>query len=157
MSDRSRAGKRWSRLLLVTLSVMVAALAMAWTTWLRMPGKSFAGPLPPLDDDAQKLRADLEREVRTLAGKIGERNIDHPRALEQAKVHVETGLRRTGLSVLEQSYVVSGVPCSNLEIEIAGRARSAEIVIVGAHYDSAQGTPGADDNASGTAALIVIA
>src|SRR5262249_31665391 len=32
-----------------------------------------------------------------------------------------------------------------------------EIVIVGAHYDSALGTPGADDNASGTAALLALA
>ena len=34
---------------------------------------------------------------------------------------------------------------------------SAEIVVIGAHYDSAVGTPGADDNASGVAALLVLA
>src|SRR5580698_10285514 len=33
----------------------------------------------------------------------------------------------------------------------------APIVLIGAHYDSVQGSPGADDNASGIAALLEIA
>ncbi len=51
---------------------------------------------------------------------------------------------RLGVEVDEGGNVVLGDP---------GRAT----VLVGAHYDSVPGTPGADDNASGVAALIVAA
>ena len=45
----------------------------------------------------------------------------------------------------------------NVIAEVAGRGASAEVVVVGAHYDTVPGCPGADDNASGVAALIEIA
>ncbi len=45
----------------------------------------------------------------------------------------------------------------NLEVERKGTRRPQEIVIVGAHYDSAPGSPGADDNGSGVAALLALA
>src|SRR5258708_28629411 len=48
-------------------------------------------------------------------------------------------------------------PTSNLIAELKGTQRPEEIVIVGAHYDSREGTPGADDNASGTAAALSFA
>jgi Zn-dependent M28 family amino/carboxypeptidase len=47
--------------------------------------------------------------------------------------------------------------CRNLEISIRGEDRPGEIVLVGAHYDSVPGSPGADDNASGVAGLLEIA
>jgi hypothetical protein len=40
---------------------------------------------------------------------------------------------------------------------VPGGARASEIVLAGAHYDTVPGSPGADDNASGVAALIEIA
>jgi Zn-dependent M28 family amino/carboxypeptidase len=52
---------------------------------------------------------------------------------------------------------VHGVRCENLEVTIAGGARASEIVLAGAHYDTVEGSPGADDNASGVAGLIEIA
>src|SRR5690606_2197593 len=35
--------------------------------------------------------------------------------------------------------------------------KDIDVIVVGAHYDSAQGTPGANDNASGTAAVLELA
>ena len=45
--------------------------------------------------------------------------------------------------------------CYNLEAELPGK--SPEIVLIGAHYDSVFGSPGANDNGSGVAALLVLA
>ena len=45
----------------------------------------------------------------------------------------------------------------NVIAEVKGSSRTEEIVIIGAHYDSREGTPGADDNASGTAAVLALA
>jgi Zn-dependent M28 family amino/carboxypeptidase len=46
---------------------------------------------------------------------------------------------------------------ANLEIELPGTVYPDEIVIIGAHYDSIIGSPGANDNSSGVAALLEIA
>jgi Zn-dependent M28 family amino/carboxypeptidase len=44
----------------------------------------------------------------------------------------------------------------NLEWELTGAQHPKEIILIGAHYDSVLGSPGANDNASGVAALIEI-
>lgn len=49
------------------------------------------------------------------------------------------------------------VECCNLEAEIPGSVRPEEIVVVGAHYDTVFGTPGANDNTSGVAAVLALA
>src|SRR2546422_7875795 len=43
----------------------------------------------------------------------------------------------------------------NLEVVIPGGNRADEIVVVGGHYDTVEGSPGADDNGSGSAAVVV--
>lgn len=125
--------------------------------FLGMPGKSFDGALDPLAAPGLELRQRLEADVRALAVEIGQRNTAHPERLVRAARWVEAGLGRSGQLVLRQEYDVDGVVCQNLEIELRGSQRPNEIVVVGAHYDSAYSTAGADDNASGTAALLALA
>ncbi len=92
-----------------------------------------------------------------LAGEIGERNVSkHPKKLDRAAGWIQTEFAATGLSLGRQTYMVDGHACRNLDVEIPGKTRPAEIVIVGAHYDSAIGTPGADDNATGVAAMLAL-
>lgn len=45
----------------------------------------------------------------------------------------------------------------NIVVEIPGTDLPNELLIVGAHFDAVPGTPGADDNGSGTAALLELA
>jgi hypothetical protein len=45
----------------------------------------------------------------------------------------------------------------NIIVEIPGKSRPREVLIVGAHFDAVAGSPGADDNGSGTAALLELA
>jgi Zn-dependent M28 family amino/carboxypeptidase len=51
---------------------------------------------------------------------------------------------------------VEGETWHNLEVSRLGRDRPAEIILLGAHYDSVRGSPGANDNASGVAALLAL-
>jgi Zn-dependent M28 family amino/carboxypeptidase len=103
---------------------------------------------------AQRLRGD----VGILAGTIGERNVLYkPKQLDQAAAFIEASLSGAGYAVREQSYRATGTPCRNLEAAIRGTSRPEEIVVVGAHYDTATGSPGADDNASGVAATLALA
>ena len=99
---------------------------------------------------------ELKRYVYTLAGDIGERNVYRPQALHAASDYIEGKWRAQGYAVQRQVYQVHGVSCANLEVTVPGRSRNAEIILLGAHYDSVRGGPGANDNGSGVAALMAI-
>lgn len=131
---------------------------LAGWTRMRMPGKSHRGPLPPADGELEQLASALRRHVTHLAEEIGERNVSRrPRELAQAADDLAAEWSALGYPVGRQAYQVSGVTCCNLEVEILGRTRPDEIVVVGAHYDSVPGSPAANDNASGVAAILCLA
>jgi len=120
-------------------------------------GKSYSGPVLPLSEQEAVIRDNLEQHVSMLAGHIGERNVWHPAALESAAGYIKDGLEVSGYQVKEQSFKSQNLVLGNIEAELAGGEFRREIVIVGAHYDSVIGSPGANDNASGVAALLEIA
>ncbi len=103
---------------------------------------------------AEPLAARLHAHVARLAGEIGERNVWRPGALHAAADYIRGEWRRQGHIVTEQRYSAYEVASDNLEIALAGAAAASEIILVGAHYDSVGGSPGANDNASGVAALL---
>ena len=99
------------------------------------------------------LAASLARHVQCLAAEIGERNVWHPEALRAAASYIRDRWTDQGYAVREQSYDVDGVHCANLEALGAGYD-DGPFVVIGAHYDSVFGSPGANDNGSGVAALL---
>lgn len=110
-----------------------------------------------MNNDKQIVMMDhLKAHVRMLAGDIGERNVFRPAALNDAALYIESEWRRQGYAVRQQAYEASGVECANLEVTRNGNVRRREILLIGAHYDSVIGSPGANDNASGVAALLEI-
>jgi Zn-dependent M28 family amino/carboxypeptidase len=108
--------------------------------------------------DQDRLCAELAADVHRLAGDIGERHIHRPSALHRAADFIEGELGAPGgLRIERQRYTVEGHPCDNLILELPGSNAPNEVVVVGAHYDSTFGSPGANDNASGVAALLALA
>jgi Zn-dependent M28 family amino/carboxypeptidase len=103
------------------------------------------------------LERDLRRHVECLAGEIGERHVWRPAALRAAEAFIRDQFAAQGYEVALQSYTTHGVESSNLEVTVHGRSRAGEVVVIGAHYDTVRGSPGANDNASGVAALLEIA
>lgn len=124
---------------------------------IRMPGDPFRGPLPPLTDEQRRVEQLLRRHVEQLAGVIGERNHFRPAQYAAAADYIERASGNTGLNAQRQIYEVSGKPSVNIEVEITGTQMPHEILVIGAHYDSVQGSPGANDNATGVAATLVLA
>jgi Peptidase family M28 len=122
-----------------------------------MPGTSRIGPLPPLTDEELGLVVRLEAHVRRLAGDIGERHVWRPEALGGSGTVHRDDARCGGAA-----RCVAGV-CRRRCAGAQHRGRDPwrpsanEIIIVGAHYDSVFGCPGANDNATGTAAALEIA
>lgn len=148
-------GNVWRHLLF--LAVLPAFLVMALFYIIGMPGDSYSGPLPPLDKEETEIREWLEKHVGTLAGSIGERNLWRYEGLQAAARYIEETFRRAGYKVGLQEFVVEGKVVKNIEIEITGRSLPEEIVVVGAHYDTVPGSPGANDNATGTAGVLELA
>lgn len=132
---------------------------------MAMPGTSVREPLAEASAHEQDLAPRLEIHVRALAGEIGERNLDNPSALEAAATYIESEMRRAGYEPERHEYELSdrsgrsyaGMTAHNLIAEIRGTERPEEIVVIGAHYDTVPGSPGADDNASGVAAVLELA
>ena len=122
-----------------------------------MPGSSWSGPLPPLTDRQQLIHDNLERHVSALAGGIGERNVWRPGSMAAAAGYIRTAFEEAGYEVNIQSFPSRGLSVNNLEAVLPGHGAANEIIVVGAHYDSVAGSPGADDNASGVAALLELA
>ena len=96
----------------------------------------------------------LRHHVEVLAGEIGERNVWRPQALARAADYIRDVWNRQGYRVHIQEYDVQGVTSANLEIAIPGGDLASQILLLGAHYDSVQGSPGANDNGTGVAALL---
>lgn len=143
--------------LLLLLALGVLTLVTLWALMIRMPGRSHAGSVPPLSPDEAASRARLEAHVVELAERIGERNFRRPAALDAAADYIARELRAFGYQVAVQEFTAGGQLFRNLEATLPGRGTADEIVVVGGHYDSVLGTPGADDNATGTAAVIELA
>lgn len=101
----------------------------------------------------------LKVHVYTLAEKIGERNnAGHYPALLRARDYVAAEFGAAGYTPDLQEYTVWNSAFHNVVAVLPGAGAAAGGgLVVGAHYDTAEGTPGADDNASGTAALLEVA
>ena len=151
-SDRTRLRVRSAAA--GSLLLIIASLGL-WM--MAMPGSTFDGPLPPLTMQEQDISTKLQAHIDVLATKIGPRNtIDNEGAgLQHARDYIERVWTSQGLEVKRHTFVTnSDHRVSNLEVEVAGLGLSEEIFVVGAHYDTHLGSPGAADNASGVAVML---
>lgn len=117
-----------------------------------LPGRSYGGPLRPLTAEEVLLRDRLIRHVDVLAGTIGERNLYRHGSLELACAYIEEQFAANGYLPRSQEYSVGGTQVRNIDAQLA--LASDGILIIGAHYDSVAGCPGANDNASGVAGVL---
>lgn len=143
--------------LAVLFSLISVPVIFAYFTMVRMPGRSFSGPLPPLTASQTELAAQLQTDIETLAAGVGKRSTFHPASMARAGRYIIDQLEAAGYAEHEEVFVERGSRAPNIAVEIRGASLPSEIVVIGAHYDSYQGTPGADDNASGTAGVLALA
>lgn len=140
------------------LGFAIATLGLLSPTGSAMSDpRSTTAPVAPAAGHSAELAALTDRlrgHVRKLAAEIGERNVFHPRALHAAADYLRARWASQGYRVVSQSYEAHGVRSENLEVTLPGASRPQEIILIGAHYDSVSGSPGANDNASGVAALL---
>jgi Zn-dependent M28 family amino/carboxypeptidase len=135
----------WKAIVALVLLILIAVFTVSPNT------TSAASAAPGL---AERLRGHVSAIAST------EHNTGTPRALERAAVYIETALSSAGYRPTRQEYMAGGQRVRNIEAAVGNVAqgkRPDRIFIVGAHYDSAPGAPGANDNGSGTAAVLELA
>lgn len=98
----------------------------------------------------------LYTHVEHLSVTIGSRSIYEYDKIEDTKRYIVSCLKTFGYIPTLQNYDYEGKTFSNIIVSIPGVKYPDETVIIGAHYDTVYGTPGADDNASAVAVLLEV-
>jgi len=104
--------------------------------------------------DRREIRQHLEEHLRFLSVTLGDRSIYRPKNLKAAADYVFQNFAAMGYAPRRQTFIYLGEEVGNI---IAGDENPDGYYILGAHYDTVAGTPGADDNASGMAVLLEVA
>lgn len=138
--------------LLLWIVVGVTSVAALLGAYLVQP---LVGPVTRLDRGLSVDPVRLERHVSALTQDFGPRDVAHPQYLDRCAGYIRTEFERAGGQVSDQPFVRNGAAFRNVVAKFG--PETSEIVVVGAHYDTAGPWPGADDNASGVAGLIELA
>jgi hypothetical protein len=142
-------------ILLVPLAAILLLLLIGYRTMAAVK-PAVARPVLGPDDrrEIEALEGRLMAHVEMLGRTIGERTLDRPQALQAAASYIRRVWGEHGLAAREEAYAVGGRPCANLAAELPGSRDPERIILVGAHYDSPPGSPGANDNGTGVAILL---
>jgi len=103
------------------------------------------------------IQNNLKRTVNFLSKEVGPRGYLQVEALNKTADYIRSEFGKYGYTVLDQPYEVEGHTYKNIFVEIKGEKPPEKVLVIGAHYDTVMGTPGADDNASGVAGLLELA
>ena len=137
-------------------AAVVAALGVATWFVLTQPVLARPGSATAAGDACRGARPcalALEEHVRALVA-FAPRSFDYPENLDRAAAYVRGELGHAGGVISEQTFVVDGDTYRNVCVALG--PDTPERIVVGAHYDAVEEAPGADDNASGVAALIAL-
>ena len=144
------------RQLVRSLTCVLASIALPVCTAAgESPSDVHQRGKPDIESHEQTAKA-LRQHIHVLATEIGGRTQDDLPGLRASEAYVTKAWREMGYEVHAQPYLVDDVEVRNLVVEVAGTNKKDEVLVIGAHYDTAFGNPGANDNGSGVAALLEI-
>jgi hypothetical protein len=145
-------GTRRRRLLVPAGRILGTVTLFVLAVWLTVAQPSFRRNRP---STATVDRTRLRDHVLKFTTDLHPRDALQPDHLDQCAEYIAGHFRSAGATVESQEVSAFRHPYRN----VIGRfgPGGGPRVIVGAHYDACDGTPGADDNASGVAALIELA
>jgi hypothetical protein len=143
----------WAALLVL---VPVAIVAAAAWYGLVVPGTAHDGPLPAATAEETAIAAQLKTHVEAIASVP--HNVKHYAALERSAQYIEHVLGGLGYAIDHQAFNADGQLVRNIAATREGRiGLAADTLVIGAHYDSYNDAPGANDNGTGVAATLELA
>jgi hypothetical protein len=166
----ARARVTWGRWLVAAAWLVAFSSLVACGAGAPAAGDAGSRRQPPREENRRHMDASLaealapvatddrlQRHVHDLVGSIGARHMGRAGSLERAADWVEQRFREVGFEGRRVGYEIGTTRVENLEFRLGEAAPGEPVVLVGAHYDTVPGSPGADDNASGVAVLIELA
>ncbi|WP_207690509.1 M28 family peptidase [Desulfonema limicola] len=94
----------------------------------------------------------LKIHLKELTVNIGNRSIRFPENIEKIAEYIEAFYKDIGIPVHREPYKYRNIDVANIVAELSpGEKPAVKHYLLGAHYDTVSGTPGADDNASAIA------
>lgn len=147
---RRRTAFRWLLWRLSRIAVLMMAVFMAACVMVAQPSLRSSQPSTK-QADAGRLR----EHVLALSQTFHPRDSENMANLDRCADYIADELKRAGATVEFQKVPVRGSIYRNV-IGRFGTGKERKLIL-GAHYDSFDGTPGADDNASGVAGLLELA
>ena len=140
----------------VVLGLLLGLFGISGCT-LQMPGKSFTGPQPPLTKSELIVEKHVKEDVEHLSSLGPRQMLVAPQNLEATARFIEERFSAMGYETVSLPYQCRGQTVRNIEATLPGTDHDSAMLLIGAHYDSVRNTPGANDNASGVAAMLEIA
>ena len=134
------------------IRIFIAVAVIVIAIWIYIAQPTTAGNQRSLlHVDAARLRTHVE----TLSARNFPRDYRETDNLNKCADYILKNLAQAGAVTELQEFTAQG----NKYFNVIGRFNrdKAQKIVIGAHYDTVQGTPGADDNASGVAGLIELA
>ena len=124
----------------------------------RSPGTLYESSTEELTAHQSQLREQIQRDVEGLSVGIGPRYAGQSLAkILAAEAWIVDRLKASGIESRRDEVDINGPKVANIEASFPGSDRPDEIIVIGAHYDTVMGSPGANDNASGVALLLATA
>jgi hypothetical protein len=147
-------------LTVVALCGLLALWAFVYLFDVILPLQPQLGPLPELTPEEKDLAERLRRHVTAVAS--APHNMHYHKNLDASARYIERTLAMHGLKPQAQRFEVEGRVVRNIEVILepnSGSVPASRLAtyIIGAHYDSPDDSPGANDNGTGVAAVIELA
>jgi len=145
-------------IVLTSFALLVVLSILAYRTMIDVkPRMTRTAPGRSTPSEIEALQVRLMAHVKALGETIGERRLGRAPALQAAADYIRNAWTSHGWSVSEERFEVGDQAVANLFVEQKGSSEPEMILVAGAHYDSAPGTPGANDNGTGVALLLEMA
>jgi hypothetical protein len=154
MSEDANKNRKGKAIVRTTIRLLIWSLMLLSIFFVYSLLKIKATPSISTRSTSEVGKMPLYRHVEHLSVTIGSRSVFELDRLNAARQYILSTLRGMGHSPVLEDFVYQGQTFSNIIVTIPGNTRAQEIVIIGAHYDTVAGTPGADDNASAVALLL---
>ena len=137
--------------------ILIAILVIAIHSYYDFNNNDFYMPVKDRSMLKDNIESNLRKSVIKLSGDIGSRGYNQKDALDKSIEYISSEFKSYGYVPRSQIYTVNDMEYQNIWVEKIGTGSPDRTVIIGAHYDTVTGTPGADDNASGIAGLFELA
>ena len=104
--------------------------------------------------EKKRLTNNLREIIYFLSVTLGERTLRRYDNLNRTREFIADYFNKHSSPCYEEEYSANGKTVANIVTEIRGYKKPDNTILIGAHYDTVENTPGADDNASAIAGLL---